>query len=96
MADRCAMIIGFLVPHRCEEGSIAACAKCARRYCQEHLALSAAGLLCSACAAGRAQPVALAAAAATGALLGAADLAAFSQAEALDRRGERDAFSDLS
>ncbi|HWA76753.1 MAG TPA: hypothetical protein VG937_30680 [Polyangiaceae bacterium] len=97
MADRCAMIIGFLVPHRCEEGAIAACAKCGRRYCQEHVALSAAGLLCSACAAGRAQPVALAAAGvAAGAALGAADLAAFSEAEAQERQGERDAFSDLS
>jgi recombinational DNA repair protein (RecF pathway) len=94
MADRCAMIIGFLVPHRCEEGAIAACAKCARRYCQEHVSLSAAGLLCSACAAGRAQPVL--AAAAAGAVLGAADLAAFSQAEASDRSDEQEAFSDLS
>jgi recombinational DNA repair protein (RecF pathway) len=94
MADRCAMIIGFLVPHRCEEGAIAACARCARRYCQEHVALSAAGLLCSACAAGRAQPVVLAAAA--GAALGAVDLAAFSDAEASGLDDEREAFSDLS
>jgi hypothetical protein len=96
MADRCAMIIGFLVPHRCEEGAIAACAKCGRRYCQEHVALSAAGLLCSACAAGRAQPVAFAAAGVAAGALGAADLAAFSEAEAQERRSERDAFSDLS
>jgi hypothetical protein len=94
MADRCSMIIGFLVPHRCEEGAIASCAKCARRYCQEHVALSAAGLLCSACAAGRAQPVA--AMAAAGAALGAADLAEFSRAEASTRDDERDAFSDVS
>jgi len=86
------MIIGFLVPHRCEVAAIASCAKCTRRYCQEHLSLSAAGLLCSACAEGRSQPVL----SSTTTGFDAADIAAFSVAEAADRGDDHAAFSDLS
>jgi hypothetical protein len=87
------MIVGFLVPHRCDGIGLAPCAKCARPYCQDHLALGPAGLLCTACAEGRAQPVLLASA--VGAL-GAADLAAFAGAEALDHGDDGAAFSDIS
>ena len=86
------MIIGFLVPHRCEEGALGGCVKCARSYCQEHLSLGAAGLLCSACAEGRAQPVL----SATSTALDDSDVAAFALAEAADRGDDQAAFSDLS
>jgi hypothetical protein len=96
MVARCSMLVGYLVPHRCEGRAMAACIKCARSYCDEHLSLTQAGLLCKACEQGRTQPLLLAAtgAAALGAL-GAADLAGFSAAEStpLD---DQDAFSDLS
>jgi len=89
MASRCSMIVGFLVPHRCEESALGSCIRCARQYCQTHLSLTPAGLLCTACAEGRSGPVLAAAA------LGAADVAAAASAEdaAAD---ETDAFSDLS
>jgi hypothetical protein len=92
VSDRCTMIVGFLVPHRCEETAIGACAKCARRYCQDHLVLGQAGLLCSACSEGRALPVALSGAGA----LDAGDHAAFSAAQAADADDDGAAFSDLS
>jgi hypothetical protein len=87
------MVIGFLVPHRCGEPAIGSCAKCQRRYCQEHLKLSPAGLLCTACADGRDQPVGVDV---VEAQFGDNDLAAFVAAEAIDRSDDGAAFSDLS
>ena len=55
--------------------------------------MSAAGLLCTACAEGRAQPVA---SASTAGALGAADIAAFTGAEAADRGDDNAAFADVS
>ena len=87
------MIIGFLVPHRCDEATIGACVKCQRRYCQDHVQLGPAGILCTACAEGRAQPLD---AASNVIPLGAADVAAFAAAEAIDRGDDAAAFSDVS
>jgi hypothetical protein len=87
------MVIGFLVPHRCGEATIGACAKCQRRYCQDHLELGPAGLLCIACTEGRAQPVVPDL---HHAPLGPADVAAFAAAEAADRGDTSAEFSDLS
>ena len=87
------MVIGFLVPHRCGEVPIGACAKCQRRYCQDHLELGPAGLLCTACVEGRASAVAPDI---QQARFEAADVAAFAAAEAADRGDEPAAFSDLS
>lgn len=87
------MIIGFLVPHRCDEATIGACVKCARRYCQDHLQLGPAGILCTACAEGRTQPLGTESNVAP---LGAADMAAFAAAEAVDRGDDGAAFSDIS
>jgi hypothetical protein len=32
MAEKCEMIIGYLVPHRCENPSLGACVKCGRGF----------------------------------------------------------------
>ena len=84
------MIVGFLVPHRCEESALGSCIRCARQYCQSHLSLTPSGLLCTACSEGRAQPVLAAAA-----VLGAADVAASASAED-SSADDADTFSDLS
>jgi hypothetical protein len=83
------MIVGFLVPHRCEESALGSCIRCARQYCQTHLSLTASGLLCTACAEGRRSPILAAAA------LGATDVAAAASAED-SVADEADTFSDLS
>lgn len=49
MAEQCAMIIGYLVPHRCDHVALGACGRCGRHYCDDHLAVTAEGLLCAAC-----------------------------------------------
>ena len=59
MAIQCEMIVGFLVPHRCERKSLGTCAQCNRRYCEEHVTVKPTGLLCVACEQGLERPVAL-------------------------------------
>ena len=49
MAEQCAMIIGYLVPHRCPNQALATCIKCGRKFCDEHVAIVPEGLLCLAC-----------------------------------------------
>lgn len=36
-AEQCEMIIGYLVPQRCENPSLVTCAKCGRGFCDERL-----------------------------------------------------------
>jgi hypothetical protein len=43
MAEQCEMIIGYLVPHRCENPSLGTCVKCRRGYCDEHTNQTSAG-----------------------------------------------------
>lgn len=59
MAQQCEMIIGFLVPHRCEKPALAKCSQCGRGYCDEHLQTGESGQVCTACQQGLSQPVAL-------------------------------------
>ena len=91
-ATQCEMIVGFLVPHRCEQRALGTCAKCGRSYCEEHLDMKPAGLICLACAQGLAQPVALPITAQT---FDASDLALFTAASAWDE-DDTDKFADLS
>ena len=49
MAEQCEMIIGYLVPHRCENPSLGTCVKCGRGYCDEHTNQTREGRLCLAC-----------------------------------------------
>ena len=77
MADPCEMIIGFLVPHRCDNPGLARCTNCGRAYCDEHVTLTPQGLRCLACQQGLPNPVALPITAQT---YNAADLAAFAAA----------------
>ena len=91
MAEQCAMIIGFLVPHRCEHPALGHCSQCGRSYCEEHVSVTAGGLVCLACAQGLAQPVAQPL---TAQSFSPADLATFDR---LSRWEENDdAFADLS
>ena len=59
MADQCQMIIGYLVPHRCENPSLGTCVKCGRGYCDEHTNQTREGRVCLACQQGLDQPIAL-------------------------------------
>ena len=59
MAEQCEMIIGYLVPHRCENPSLGKCVKCGRGFCDEHTNATREGRLCLACAQGLEMPVAL-------------------------------------
>ena len=92
MADQCEMIVGYLVPHRCEHPALGKCVKCGRGYCDEHTNQTPEGLMCLACQQGLDQPVALPIAAST---FTAADLDAFSRASMWDE-DSTDTFSDLS
>jgi hypothetical protein len=59
MAEKCEMIIGYLVPHRCENPSLGSCVKCGRGFCDEHTNATREGRLCLACVQGLEMPVAL-------------------------------------
>jgi len=92
MADQCEMIIGFLVPHRCEHPALGRCAKCGRGYCEEHIEVKQEGLICLACSQGLEQPVALPITAQT---FTPEDLADFDAASQWDV-DDSDMFVDLS
>ncbi len=91
MAQQCAMIVGYLVPHRCPNKALATCIKCGRQFCDEHVAIVEQGLLCLACQQGLDQPV-LVTQTAQG--LTAEDVALF--AMAADQEPAEDTLSDLS
>jgi len=93
MADQCEMIIGYLVPHRCENPSLGSCVNCGRGYCDEHTNQTPEGRLCLACQQGLDQPVALPIAAAT---FTPTDIDTFNQASMWDDDDHADMFSDLS
>ena len=54
---QCAMVVGYLVPHRCENEALATCIQCGRMYCDEHVKIIESGLVCLACQQGQNQPV---------------------------------------
>ncbi len=91
MAEQCAMIVGYLVPHRCPNSGLATCARCGRPFCDEHIAISQGGLVCLACQQGVEQPVAVAEVARD---YTSAEIAAFSTVGSADADG--DTFADLS
>jgi recombinational DNA repair protein (RecF pathway) len=91
MAEQCAMIIGYLVPHRCEHPALGLCTKCGRSFCEEHVNVTSGGLVCLACQQGLDQPVAMPLTAQTFTPTDLAFFATASQWEADDDR-----FSDLS
>ena len=91
MAQTCEMVVGFLVPHRCENLALGHCSKCGRGYCEEHMQVQASGLLCYACQQGLEQPVMMPQ---TAQAFTADDLLLFGAVSALDQ--DDDAFSDLS
>lgn len=93
MAEQCEMIVGFLVPHRCERPALGRCVKCGRGYCEEHVTVQTEGLLCLACQQGLEQPVALPV---TALAYDSADVAIFAAASEWDQTEDDDTFSDLS
>ncbi|HEY5731209.1 MAG TPA: hypothetical protein VIS72_14240 [Anaerolineales bacterium] len=93
MADQCEMIIGYLVPHRCENPSLGTCIKCGRGYCDEHTNNTQEGRLCLACQQGLEMPVALPIAAST---FNQSDFDDFNRASMWDDTDDADMFSDLS
>jgi hypothetical protein len=96
MAEKCEMIIGYLVPHRCENPSLGKCVKCGRGFCDEHTNATKEGRMCLACQQGLDMPVALPIAAA---LFTPTDLDAFGRSSRFndnDDVDKGDMFSDLS
>jgi recombinational DNA repair protein (RecF pathway) len=91
MAQQCAMIVGYLVPHRCPNKALATCIKCGRQFCDEHVSIVPEGLLCLACQQGIDQPVLVAQVAHE---YSPEDMAAF--AVASDWDASDDTFADLS
>jgi len=91
MANQCEMTIGFLVPHRCEHPALGHCIQCGRGYCEEHISVGSAGLVCQACQQGLEQPVVLPTAARS---FSSRDIRAFDAAS--DDDTIDDMFSDLS
>lgn len=86
------MIIGFLVPHRCEKRALGGCAQCGAEFCEEHVAVRANGLVCVACEQGLDRPVALPS---TAQDYSDDDLATFREASTWDD-SDSDLFADLS
>jgi hypothetical protein len=93
MSEQCAMIIGFLVPHRCENPALGQCKQCGRAFCDEHVQVTPNGLVCLACSQGLDQPVALPI---TAQSFSATDIAAFHAASQWEAEDSADTFSDLS
>jgi len=93
MADQCEMIIGYLVPHRCDHPALGKCFKCGRGFCEEHMHPTKDGSMCLACQQGLDQPIALPIAAAA---FTAAELDTFNRASMWDDDDVADTFSDLS
>lgn len=93
MADQCEMIIGYLVPHRCEHPALGKCIKCGRGFCEEHMSNTSDGWICYADQQGLPQPVMLPL---TAASFTPADLDSFSRASQWDDNDQGDMFSDLS
>jgi hypothetical protein len=92
MAVQCEMVVGFLVPRRCDRKALGQCSQCSRRYCEEHMDVRPGGLLCVACEQGLDRPVALPG---TAMDYTADELAAFTLASTWDET-DSDLFSDLS
>ena len=93
MAEKCEMIIGYLVPHRCENPALGKCVKCGRGFCDEHTNQTKEGRVCLACQQGLDQPIALPIAAAA---FTVADLNAFGRYSDTDDNDSGEMFSDLS
>lgn len=49
MAKQCELIIGYLLPRRCEEKGITVCQMCKRTVCEMHTRVADDGLLCRDC-----------------------------------------------
>ena len=56
MTKQCEMIIGYLVPRSCDGEARSTCIRCGKRVCDEHAAITPAGILCEACHTGEEQP----------------------------------------
>jgi hypothetical protein len=94
MAEQCEMIIGYLVPHRCDHPALGKCVKCGRGFCEEHLTDSPGGKICLADQQGLDQPIALPLAAA---MFSQADIDTFNRTSTTDDDATSgDMFSDLS
>jgi len=88
---QCEMIIGYLVPHRCDNPALGRCVKCGRGFCDEHVDVQTAGLVCLACQQGLSAPVTMPL---TEQTYDSHDLILFDQASRWD--DDDDVFADLS
>ncbi len=97
---QCEMIVGFLIPHRCDNVALGRCKQCGRSFCDEHLDVTQQGMVCVACQQGLDKPVAAADIATT---YDDSDLILFAAATSWSDDDDRwslddddDLFSDLS
>jgi hypothetical protein len=49
MARQCELIVGYLIPHRCEGKASSICTRCGRAVCDEHATIADSGIICVAC-----------------------------------------------
>jgi hypothetical protein len=92
MARQCELIVGFLIPHRCEGKARSVCTRCGKAVCDEHATIADSGIICVACHEEIEQPPLPAVTAALpGAMYDGEDYALFSVGE--DRE---DFFADMS
>ena len=91
---KCEMVIGYLVPHRCDNPALGTCVKCGRGFCDEHTNATKEGRVCLACQQGLEIPVALPISAST---FTPADMVLFDSTSTFDDNDDNsDMFSDLS
>ncbi len=91
---KCEMVVGYLVPHRCDNPALGTCVKCGRGFCDEHTNATKEGRVCLACQQGLEMPVALPIAAST---FTPEDMVLFGSTSSFDDNDDNsDMFSDLS
>lgn len=49
MSQQCDMMIGYLIPRRCDQRARSTCIRCGKHICDEHAVVSPEGILCEAC-----------------------------------------------
>jgi len=52
MSKQCEMMIGYLIPRRCDGRARSTCIRCGRHVCDVHAVVTPEGILCEACHAG--------------------------------------------
>jgi hypothetical protein len=49
MSRQCELMIGYLIPRRCDRRARSTCIRCGKHICDVHASISPQGILCEAC-----------------------------------------------